>query len=581
MLFIQGVLPIGAVILSRELVDSLVAAAGTGAEWEVVRRPLMLALVMAGLLLTGELIRALTQWVRTCQTELVSDHVRGLIHARAASLDLAFYESSDYFDKLHRARVDAQVRPSALVESMGSLLQSALTLVAMAGVLVTFGWWLPLALLCSTLPAFLVVMRFVVRQHGWFVRTTEDQRRTAYYEQVLTSREAFPEVRLFGLAGHFRQLFLELRQRLRGERLALARSEAGAQVLAGLFALGVMGATLGWMVVQSVRGSVSLGELAMFYQAFSQGQKLMRTLLETVGQIYSNSLFLGNLFEFLGLQPSVLPSHSPVALPARLQGRIDFRSVGFTYPGCKRPVYTGFDLSVPAGSVVALLGRNGAGKSTLFKLLCRFYDPDVGSIELAGNDLRSVDPEELRRRIAVLFQEPMHFIGTVRRNIAYGDLAGGEDDERIVRAARAAGAEEVVAGLDQGSDTLLGRWFGGAEISVGEWQRIALARCFVRDADIILLDEPTSAMDSWSEADWMERLLAMVSGRTTILITHRLTTAMRADVIHVMEAGRVIESGSHAELLGIDSRYAAAWRAQLAGAADPAQLLRATKCSPV
>jgi len=237
-------------------------------------------------------------------------------------------------------------------------------------------------------------------------------------------------------------------------------------------------------------------------------------------------------------------------------------------------VFTEIGLSVSAGSVVVLLRRNGAGKSTLFKLLCRFCDPDKGRIEIDGTDFRALDPEELRRRIAVLFQERMHFIGTVRRNIAYGDLPGGEDDERIVRASRAAGSEQVAGDQDQGFDTLLGRWFGGVEISVGEWQRIALARWFVRDADIILLDEPTSAMDSRSEADWMERLLTMVAGRTTILITRRLTTAMRADVIHVMEAGRIVESGSHAELLRSDGRYAAAWRAQLADAADPAQLLR-------
>jgi ATP-binding cassette subfamily B protein len=565
LLLIQGLLPVATVFLSRELVDSLVGVAGRGGEWAVLKRPLLLAMIMAGLLITTELLRSLAQWVRTVQSELVSDHVRSLIHERAAAVDVAFYETSDYYDKLHRARNDALYRPAALIDNMGSLLQSSLTLVAMAGVLMTFGWWLPLLLVLSTAPALLVVVDYAVRQHRWRLRVTTDERRSRYYDYLITSREAVQELRLFNLGDHFRELFKSLRSRLRGEQVDLAAREAKAQTGAGITALLMLLGALVWMLIKAVRGLISLGDLTMFYQAFTQGQRLLRALLETVGQIYSNSLFLGNLFEFLELEPAVSEPRQPVPAVISSCPAISFRNLSFSYPGAQRRVLDDFSLEVPGGSLVALLGRNGAGKSTLFKLLCRFYDPDAGSIEIDGTDIRHFGLTELRRRISVLFQEPMHFDATVRRNIAYGDLQAERDSARIEAAAAAAGIQEAVARLPQGLDSELGRWFGGAELSVGEWQRLALARCFVRRSDIVLLDEPTSAMDSWAESDWLDRFIWLVAGHTAIIISHRLTTAMRANVIHILEEGRVVESGSHQELLQQRGRYFATWQRHVEG----------------
>jgi len=568
LIVLQGVLPVALVLLTRVLVDSVVAVAGTGASWTELRQPLLYAALMGLVLLAQEVLGALAQWCRTTQAELVADHIRARIQLRASTLDMAFYESSDYFDILHRARVDAQNRPAALVENLGALAQSTLTLIAMAAVLTRFGCWLPVALVVSTLPALLVVVRAVVRLHEWKVRTTTDSRRTLYYEHVTTTREPFPEVRLFDLAGHFRGLFDTLRGRLRSERFALARREATSRITAGLLALVVMAAALAWMLLRALRGAISLGELAMFGQAFLQGQRLLRILLETTGQLYSNILFLQHLFELLDLEPAVLESPSPRPLPDRLNGSIAFRDVRFRYPGSDHEVFRGLDLEIPAGTVVALLGPNGAGKSTLFKLLCRYYDPTGGAIELDGIDLRHVPLDDLRRRIGVLFQEPLHFNETVRDNIDFGDLQNAGDMERVRRAARAAGADTIVDRLPDGYETVLGRWFGTTELSVGEWQRIALARCFVRDGDILLLDEPTSAMDSWAEADWMGRFLDLARGRTAIVITHRLTTAMRADVIHVLQHGRVLESGSHDELIAGGGLYAHSFHLQFASRSD-------------
>jgi ATP-binding cassette subfamily B protein len=226
-------------------------------------------------------------------------------------------------------------------------------------------------------------------------------------------------------------------------------------------------------------------------------------------------------------------------------------------------VLDNFSLDIPAGGIVALVGDNGAGKSTLIKLLCRFYDPDKGRITVDDLDVKELDIEAWRRRITVLFQEPVHYHATAAENIAQGDLAATPERAVIEQAARDSGAHSPIMKLPEGYETLLGRWFGGADLSVGEWQRLALARAFLRRADIIVLDEPTSAMDSWAEADWLARFRNLAAGRTVLIITHRFTTAMHADVIHVMAAGRIIESGTHAELLQRGGRYGQSWHQQM------------------
>jgi ATP-binding cassette subfamily B protein len=567
LLLAQGLLPVATVYLTRLLVDGLVAAVGAGGTRDALAPLLLLVAVLAGVMLLSEVLRSAVGWVRTAQGELVRDHISALIHQKSVAVDLAFYESPEYHDRLHRARGEAGYRPVALVEGLGQLLQNGVTLLAMGAVLVPFGWWLPLVLLASTLPAFGVVLHYNLQQHHWRQRTTADDRRTWYYDWLLTSGETAAELRLFGLGPLFQSLYQALRARLRGERLRLARRGALAELAAGVVALLLTCGALAWMVRQTLLGLVTLGGLALFYQAFLQGQRLMRSLLDGVGQVYTNSLFLGNLFEFLALRPRVVDPPQPVVAPLSVRAGIRFHGVTFRYPGSERVALHDFDLIIPAGQVVALVGPNGAGKTTLIKLLCRLYDPDAGRIELDGIDLRQVEVAELRRLIAVLFQQPVHYSATVADNIALGSLAVASREE-VEAAARAAGADKPVACLPQGYDTLLGKWFaGGTELSVGEWQRLALARAFLRQAPVLLLDEPTSAMDSWAEADWHERFRRLAAGRTVLIITHRFTTALRADVIHVMAEGRVVESGSHEELLARGGLYARSWADQTKGQA--------------
>jgi ATP-binding cassette subfamily B protein len=381
---------------------------------------------------------------------------------------------------------------------------------------------------------------------------------------MMTAGETAAELRLFGLGAHFHRAYQDLRERLRGEEMRMARAQGLADLAAGAVALAVTAACLAWMAWRALQGAATLGDLALFYQAFSQGQRLMRSLLASAGHIYYNVLFLGNLFAFLDLEAQVIDPPRPIAIAAGAHPHgvaVRFRNVTFHYPGSERIALQGLDLAIPAGQIAAIVGANGAGKSTLIKLLCRFYDPQQGAIELGAIGLRDLSLQDLRAMVTVLFQEPVHYNASVAENIAPGATASRA---RVEAAARAAGAEDLIARLPEAYETVLGKWFaGGVELSTGEWQRLALARAFLRDSPLILLDEPTSAMDSWAEAQWVRRFRSLATGRTAIIVTHRFTTAMQADVIYVMDNGRVAEHGSHAELLESDGAYARSWQAQI------------------
>jgi ATP-binding cassette subfamily B protein len=565
LLMVQGLLPAATVYLTRSLVDNLVVAlrAGSGS-WQSMQPTLLLAALMAVALLLGELLQSVGRWVGTAQAELIRDHLSGLIHGKSVAVDLAFYESPEYHDQLERVRNELSSRPLALLESTGSFFQTVITLVAMGTLIIPYGAWLPLVLLASTLPAFFVVLSFNQRYHDWWNHTTSARRRAQYYEAMLTTSPTAAELRLFDLGAYFQSAYQTLRGRLRRQRVNLTRDQTLAQLGAGLVGLVMSGAAMFWMVWRALHGLVTLGDLALFYQAFNRGQNLMEALLASMGQIYNNTLFLGNLFEFLDLKSQVVDPPNPSPVPAKLSHEICFRGVTFRYPGSERCVLKDFGLSIPAGQIVALVGPNGAGKSTLVKLLCRFYDPDSGRIEVDGTDIRNLSLKELRSFSTVLFQWPVHYQASAAENIALSDLPARSGPLDIETAARAAGAHDFIASLPEGYKTHLGKWFSnGTDLSTGEWQRLALARAFLRRAQLIILDEPTSALDSWAEADWFERFRNLAQGRTAIIITHRLPIARRADMIHVMNTGGIVESGTHDELLRQGGLYAQSWLSQM------------------
>ena len=570
LLLVQGMLPAAQVyllkiavnLLSPSVVAPSVIASFFSKGWPVFT-------LIPALWIAGQVAASLMIWVRTIQSELVQDYIHTLIHGKALELDLAFFDTPASYDLMHRARVDAMSQPLVMLESLGLLIQNSITLFALSLMLATYTIWLPLLLLAAALPALWVVGQHIIREHHWRMANTANERRARYYDTLLTDQTTAAEVRLFDLGNRFRSTFREIRGKLREGRFDLSKKEMKAEMVAGGLSLsgGVIG--VAWMLFKVINGVARLGDLVLCYQSFMQGQSLMRSLFESAGRLYRSSLFLENLFEFLKVESKVPAPLIPETVPSQLHEGIHFEKVSFRYPGSEHDALVDFTMFLPAGTVTAIVGYNGAGKSTLSKLLCRFYDPTAGKITVDHKDLRNFAVDDIRRRISILFQQPLNFHTTASENIAFGDCSAPPDMFRIEGAAKAAGADGPIRRLPKSYETVLGKWFGGAELSVGEWQRLALARTFFRDAQIVILDEPTSAMDSWAEQEWMRRFREMTRGKTVLIITHRFTSAMHADMIHVMESGAIIESGTHNELVAFGGQYAESWNAQIEEIASP------------
>ena len=563
-LIVQGLLPAASVYLTKWVLDAAEIAVGGGLAWENVTVLLLPASLMAAVMLASRTLASVSSWVQTAQSQLVQDHIRHRIHAKAISVDMKYYEMPKYHDLLDQATGNASSKPLEFINGLGGGVRDGITVASIAALLLPYGWWVPLALLLSTAPALFVVIRYKRQQHDWWTRTTSKRRKSTYYNLLLTNQWFAAEMRLFGLGDLFRHAFQSIRTDLREERIELEQRQAAATLLASVGALLAMGGVMGWMLLRALSGTATLGDLGLFYQSFSRGQGLMRDLLRSLGTIYSNVFFLEQLFEFLELEPSLTGPANPAPFPSSLSSGIEFENVTFHYPGADRAALKDFHMHIPGGATVALVGPNGVGKSTIIKLLCRFYDPDHGRILVDGTDLRHFSPSELRRDISVLFQKPVQYQAPVAENIRYGDVQQPPNRQKVDAAAQQALASQFLKDLPEGYDTQLGKWFdGGVELSGGQWQRVCLARAFYRDAPIIVLDEPTSAMDSWAENEWLDQFGSLVHGRTGLVVTHRFTTAMHADIIYVMRDNAIIESGTHDELLDQDGYYAMSWRNQV------------------
>jgi len=563
---ISGCIPVALLTITRPTVDAIASlVAGSG---ESLNRALMLVAAAATLLLLSEAMSALLSWLRIGHGERVSAHVRGVVQDQSSRVAMAFYEQPEYFDQLYRARDAASERPVELVSSFAEIGRSVIALSGVLIVLSGYEWWLPAVLAIAMLPALGSAMMYALRQHRLALSMTIDDRYAWYYDWILTDRSSAAEIRAFALAGHFRRLYQDVRRKIREALLKLHGREAVVQVALSIVGLAAAGGAVSWMLLRATRGEATLGDVALCFQAFAQGTGLTRGAVSSLAASYRNALFLDDFFRFLSLpaDPAEAARAAPAANAESRSSRapeeppvIRFEGVHFSYPGGRRPALDGLDLQIEPRSIVAILGANGAGKSTLVKLLCRFYEPSKGRICLDGRDAREWQANDLRRFISVLFQDSLRLSGSVAENVL--PLASHEIDA-MKSAVRAAGAEELVADLPSGLDTPLAAWFpGGTDLSGGEWQRIAIARAFARSAPVLVLDEPTSAMDPWAEREWLSALRSHAADRTVILITHRLTTAMAADAIHVMEAGRVVESGTHEQLMQTAGAYSRLWGA--------------------
>src|SRR3954470_4599283 len=495
---------------------------------------------------------------------------------KAEKLSLRHFEDATFYDKLTRARREASTRPLSLIQSNFQVVRHGLTLAGYVALLLRFSGWMALAVLIATIPAFAAEARFsgaAFRLRNW---RSPDSRRLTYLEYVLGNDEHAKEVKLFGLAplllGRYKQLaetFFADDRRLAVRRMVwgYALSLLSTAVFYGCYAM---------IVAATVRGRLSLGDMTLYLVAFRQGQQSFQSVLGALGGMYEDTLYMSNLFEYFAIETEERKAIGPVAV-VRAEDGIRFEGVGFRYPaggdaagggaGADKWALRNVDVFVPKGQSLALVGENGAGKTTFIKLLAGLYDPTEGRVLLDGRDVRAWDQRELRARIGVIFQDFNEYQLALRENVAFGSVDHLDNELRVGRAVDQGGAKDLAATLGAGLDTQLGRWFaGGVELSGGQWQKVALARAFMREeADILILDEPTAALDAEAEHAVFQRFRALAAGRTTILISHRFPTVRMADRILVLEAGRVIEDGSHAQLLAAGRRYAHLFGLQAAG----------------
>jgi ATP-binding cassette subfamily B protein len=562
---VAALLPLGIAWVGKAIMDAVVQ----GAREATIRR----VLYELGLVAALALAQRALGLVRSLIGARLGIDINVMILEKALGLDLRHFEDPEFYDQLTRARREASSRPLSVVSETFQLLQNVITLAGYIVLLVRFSGLAVLGLVVAAIPATVVEMRFsstAFRLRNW---RSPDARRMNYLEYVLANDGHAKEVKLFDLGAVLLARYRDLGETFYAEDKKLAIRRAAWAWALSLLATGAFYGAYVVMAAAAATGRLSLGDMVLYIAAFRQGQQAFQSILTAVGGMYEDNLYMSNLFQFLAIptgqrpEPPALIAGETPAPPSKEEAGIRFEQVGFRYPGKTTWALRDLNLVIPRGRSLALVGHNGAGKTTFIKLLTRLYEPTEGRILLDGKDLRDWDVDELRHRMGVVFQDFNQYQLTVRENVGFGSVPHREDDARIARAVDHGGATEVVAGLEGGIGTQLGRWFkGGAELSGGQWQKIALSRAFMREeADILILDEPTAALDAEAEHAVFERFRRLAAGRTAILISHRFPTVRMADRIVVIEGGRIMEEGTHDELVALGGRYAHLFALQAKG----------------
>lgn len=561
---VAGLLPAAIAYIGKLIVDAVVLSAQAGADGDISRPLMYVGLEAIAVIVLAGSQRGLT----ICQSllrALLGQRVNLLILEKSLTLDLKYFEDSEFYDKLLNARREASVRPLSLVNRTFGLVQNALSLVTYGILLVKFSVWAVIVLILAAMPAFIGETKFAGEAFRLFSWRAPETRQQHYLENLLAREDFVTEVKLYQLGemllGRYRQLF----NNLYGEDRDLTLRRGWWGYLLSLVSTTAFYLAYGWIVIETVLGKISLGDMTMYLTVFRQGQSTFSAALTSIGGMYEDNLYLSNLYDFLEEQtPQPWGTATKGINP---KDGIRFENVSFTYPGNLKPALQNISLHLKPGQKLAIVGENGSGKTTLIKLLTRLYTPDSGRITLDGLDLQEWDVEVLRRRIGVIFQNFVRYQFTVGENIGVGDVEYLEDTNRWQKAAQKGMAQPFIHQLPNSFQTQLGRWFkGGQELSGGQWQKIALSRAFMRSrADILVLDEPTSAMDAQAEYEIFNHFRTVTKNQMVFLISHRFSTVRMADNIMVIESGKVVEQGTHEELLAAGGQYAKLFLLQAAG----------------
>ncbi len=554
---LAALMPAAQVWIFKQILDQIgleLGGSGTG-DMEPI---LLLAVINFAVVIASFGARSAIAAVRGTLGDRFTNRTNLMILEKAESLDISYFENPAFYDRLENAQREAREGPVQIVNESFGLIQSAITLITMIGLMLTLAWWVVLVVLFSTAPALIVEVIYSRERFRLQTFRSPLVRRLAYYRWLITNDEYIKEIRIFRLGQFLIRIYRQTFDQFHIQnRSLLIRSNRASFLLQAVGAAGGLGVFI-FVIVQVFRRVFTLGDISLFYQSYWQTVETTGMLLKGVASLYERGLFVKNFYDFLEFE-SLIPSEvGGQPMPRPIEEGIEFRNVHFTYPGTTVPVLTGLSFSIKPGEKVAIVGVNGAGKTTTVKLLARFYDVDEGQILVDGRDLRQFNLVDLRSQIGVIFQDFGTYQETAARNIGFGEISRLHDYSQIASAADKGGAVDLIEQLPKGYETQLGRWFGsgGVNLSGGQWQKIALARGFMRDAQLLVLDEPTAALDVEAEAEVFGRIQSLSKGRMAILISHRFTTVRLADRIVVIDGGRVLEHGTHDQLIAQGGTYA-------------------------
>ncbi len=564
---LAAALPASQAWVGKLIVDSVVNAINGGLSVEAGLMATLPFLVLEFVLIA--LGSVLTQ-VRTLLEHILHSRLAHEINVsimrKAQTLDLYYFENADFYDQLQNARREADYRALGTVDTSFIMLQSTLSLISFAAILLAFNPWIALLLFGATIPAFIAQTHYSQLYFRLLTWRAPEFRRMQYIEYLLTVDHSAKEVKLFGLSEPLLQRYQDTFWNVYREDERLAKRRSFVSILWGLLATLSYYGSYAWIVWLTVGGSITLGDMTLYLTLFRQSQTTFQGIFGSMGRLYESGLFLDNLFSFLDLQPHMNAPAQARTIPRPLQHGIELRNVSFRYPGREEWALHNVSLHIDPGEKLALVGANGAGKTTLIKLLTRLYDPTEGQILLDGVDLREYDLHDLRQCVGVIFQDFVHYHTTARENIGFGQINRMDDEPRIFDASQRGGADEVIDHLPEGYETMLGKWFSnGHELSGGQWQKVALGRAFMREGEVLVLDEPTAALDAEREYEIFQRFRELTEGKTALLISHRFSTVRMADRIAVIDGGQLTELGTHSELLALEGTYARLFLMQAEG----------------